>query len=178
MDSAPSATPSRQLRGWRLGLASAFLVWHVAALLAAPAPGSFALGTVFPAFWPYLSGLHLYNEWSFFAPHPDQGRMLVAEVEDASGGLHAFPLTAELERRDPAFFRLTTLFTEIASGTEPYPEAAAAFLCRRHADLAPIRVTFLVRSQLRFTPHDHASGASPLDDAFLEDERLPSLPCP
>jgi hypothetical protein len=178
VQSAQHNPPGRRtLTGWRLWLASAFLLWHCAAMVVAPAPGSYALSKIFPAFWPYLSALHLYNEWSFFAPHPDRGRMLLYTIETADGQSRTYPLTAALQRSDPAFSRYTTLYTEIARQDSPFYEAAADYLCRRHRDIAPVRLTFLVRHQLLLTPDDYKAGKRPLDDEFLEDERLEPVPC-
>jgi hypothetical protein len=165
------------LTGWRFWLASAFLVWHCAAMVAAPMPGSYTLGKIFPAFWPYLSTLDLYNEWSFFAPRPDQGRMLLYTIEGSDGERRTYPLTAALKRSDPAFLRYTTLYTEIARKDSPYYEAAADYLCRRHRGMKPVRLTFLVRHQLLLTPDDYKAGKRPLDDAFLEDEKFDPVSC-
>jgi hypothetical protein len=85
--------------------ALAFLVWHGAAITLAPYPASVVRRRLRPLVEPYLRLAYLDHRWTFFAPHPDPGRWLGYEIVGEAGGARVHPLSAAVERRDPAFFR-------------------------------------------------------------------------
>jgi hypothetical protein len=167
-----------RLGGAALVAASLFVLWHGLAMVVAAGPPSHAMANVYPIFRPYLRALQLDNQWGFFSPAPGNGRALRYTVEDAAGGSHQFRLTEELDRRHPLFFRYTTLYANIEPDLPHYVTSAARHLCRRHADLTPVRVTFVVRHQLSISADSYAAGHRPLDEDYTRSESLEPVACP
>src|SRR5688572_32655797 len=91
---------------------SAAVAWVAAAMIVGAAPGSSTMAKVYPLFQPFLQTFDMQHDWGFFAPDPGTGHVVRYEVRDAGGEVHAFALTEELDRWDPAYFRFTTLYTK------------------------------------------------------------------
>lgn len=55
---------------WGRRILSAFLLFHLLGVLAAPNPSSYLAQTISPVYRPYLNFFGLASTWSFFAPEP------------------------------------------------------------------------------------------------------------
>jgi hypothetical protein len=157
--------------------ASFFLLWHSAATVLAPAPASYLKGLVYPLFEPYITLFHLDGQWAFFAPEPAAGQLVRYLLKDAAGRSREYRLTEDLRRAHPAFFRHTTLLSSITPDKPAFVASMAGFLCRRHADLKPHRLTFLLREQLRLSPESYLQGHRPLDEDYIRVRALPPVRC-
>lgn len=160
------------------GLISLFVIWHIGALLIAPAPPSDLVRKFYPAFRPYLSWLWLHTEWSLFGPDPDPGRMLRAHLVGANGETHTLALTESLRWRDPAYFRLTTLYNRIHPSMPENITAGARYLAGQHRDWNVREVRFEIVRQMTMRPEWYLKGERPLDPDYLESVPLDPEPIP
>ena len=55
---------------------------------------------------------------------------------------------------------------------------AGAILCRKHASLGPVSITFMTYEEGSFTPADQLSGKHPMDPEFITVETVKSVKCP
>jgi hypothetical protein len=156
--------------------ASLFVIWHATALVVAPFPASHLSGNVHAFFHPYLSALFLDTDWNFFAPTPDPGHFSRYTVETRDGARRAFRLTEDV-RPGPSLMRFRKLYDGIHPDRLPQVDAIGRFLCRRHADLFPISVTFSVHRQVPITPEAYVAGRRPLDVESLEVDTLAPVLC-
>jgi hypothetical protein len=172
------ATPVSSAFG-RGGLlaASLFVMWHAFALVVAPFPPSYLSGSVHAAIFPYLSVLYLDTDWNFFAPTPAPGRFVRYVVQARDGGSHAFRLTED-RGPGPSAMRLRKVYDGIHPDRPEHYESVGRFLCRRHAGLEPVTVTFSVHRQIPITPEAYVAGRRPLDADLVEVETLPTVSCP
>lgn len=157
-------------------LGSLAVAWIAASMLVAAAPGSATMAKIYPFFRPFLDTFDLRHDWGFFAPDPGTGHVVRYEVRGADDATHAFALTEELHRFDPAYFRLTTLYTKASTQDSDYAAGAVRFLCRRHADLDPVEVRLVVAHQRAVTPDAFLDGVDPMAD--LDVRHRPWSPCP
>ena len=158
-------------------IVSGFALWHVCALLLGPAPESRTQAAIYPLFRPYLRLLHLDAGWGFFAPDPHPGVLMSYVLEDADGNEHEIDFTRSLNRSATAFQRYTMLQDYLWIDAQPYATHAARFLCRRHAELAPMRIAFRFRRVQTPTPEAWRDGHRPLDPDFLVVEDHDPVPC-
>jgi Fe-S-cluster formation regulator IscX/YfhJ len=152
------------------------VTWVVASMLVAAGPASWTMAKIYPAFKPFLELADLEHEWGFFAPDPGTGHVVRYDVRDADGNKHAFRLTEELRRWDPAYFRLTTLYTKFSYKESDYAEIAIGSLCRRHAALRPREARFVVAHQVEVSPEEFREGKGTMDE--LQIVRRPWIDCP
>jgi hypothetical protein len=142
-------------------LAVAFLA---VAMLVGAAPGSFTMAKVYPLFQPFLRTFDLAHDWGFFAPDPGTGHVVRYDVLDERGETHAFRLTEELDRWDPAYFRFTTLYTNASVEDGNYERPTIHYLCRRHAELSPREIRIVVAHQKAVSPEEFRDGVGTMDD--------------
>ncbi|WFB37786.1 hypothetical protein P3T73_08440 [Kiritimatiellota bacterium B12222] len=159
-------------------MASLFIVWHVAAMVIGPGPGSYLMSKVYPVWRPYLRLLHLENYWAFFAPEPSAGKWVRYVIEDDHGNLHFFKLAEELDRNDPLFFRHSSLITDITEPPSAGTLGIAAALGQKHQDLNPTRIQFVIGWQLPIRREAYLEGKRPYDSEFIEFEYLTPLVFP
>lgn len=126
---------------------------------------------------PYAAPLLYEERRGFFAPNPDPGRHVRYEIESAGGARHAFRLSEDLPRDDPAFLRVSTFYRGILPANPPRALAVARYLCRKHAHLTPVAVTFTVRYQLALRPETYLAGHRPLDEPFVRSHALAPIAC-
>lgn len=171
------STPAASALG-RGGLlaASLFVVWHAFALVVAPFPPSYLSGSVHAAIFPYLSVLYLDTDWNFFAPTPAPGRFVRYVVQAGDGSSHAFRLTED-RRPGPSAMRLRKVYDGIHPDRPEHYASVGRFLCRRHAGLEPVTVTFSVHRQIPITPEAYVAGRRPLDADLVEVETLSPVSC-
>jgi hypothetical protein len=172
-----SARLGRARRAGAALAALAFLVWHGAALVVAPAPDSRLVRRVRARFEPYLRLGYLGHRWTFFAPHPGVGVLVRYDLVGAGGEVTSLPLSEALERRSPAYFRFMRLFDRIVTGAPGLRAGAAAHLCRRHAAAHPHAIRFVVLRQLTLSPELVRAGVRPTDPEALERHVLEEIPC-
>lgn len=153
---------------WVYGALSGVVVLYVGGLLLAAGPSSTLVDDAYEVAYPALELANINNDWGFFSPDPGPGDLPRYEVVDGDGTLHRFAWMEALERADPAYFRYTTLIVNIADEPEAYGDAAARFLCRKHADLRPRKIIFTIAHQLDKYPEEVAAGATITDDMPLE----------
>ena len=158
-------------------VASLFVVWHAFALVVAPFPPSYLSGSVHAAIFPYLSVLYLDTDWNFFAPTPAPGRFVRYVIQARDGSSHAFRLTED-RRPGPSAMRLRKVYDGIHQDRPEHYASVGRFLCRRHAGLEPVTVTFSVHRQIPITPEAYVAGRRPLDADLVEMETLPPVSCP
>jgi len=157
---------------------SAFVAWHSAALLVAPAPATSAIAQSLRAvFDPYLTMLGLDNQWSFYAPNIGWGRQFRYAVEDAEGRRHNFAPAEHLSWYHPGYWWFRAWHDAIMTTPDLYGAQVAAQLCRDHASLKPVSVSLIRAQQGEFWPEDHLAGHRPMDPDFLSEEILSTVKC-
>ena len=155
---------------------SAFVTWHSLALIIAPAPGESDLTQgLHRMLQPYLTFFRLENPWSFFAQIP--GSELRYTVEDATGARTEF-VPARASWFHPESLWLKDWSYAIVDKPELYADRAGELLCRKHAALHPVSISFVQRESTDYTPDDWYDGKSPLDPEFAREKPLKTVQCP
>jgi hypothetical protein len=157
--------------------ASVFVVWHLLVAVIAVAPDWPPVLALRRLARPYAALLLYEGRRNFFAPNPDPGRHVRYEIESAGGARHAFHLSEDWPRDDPAFLRVALFYRGILPSNPQRAAAVGRYLCRKHADLAPVAVTFTVRYQLALRPETYLAGHRPLDEPFVRARALPPIAC-
>ena len=157
----------RRLHAGAAGAAVAFLLWHGAAVAVAPYPDSTVREILRPIFEPYLRLGYLDHCWTFFGPRPDAGRLIRYEIIREDESIREFALSEAVDRSSPSWFRWMRLFDRAATGGVELQRSAAGFLCRRHADLRPRAIRFVVLHQLALSPALYRAGVRPTDPEAL-----------
>jgi hypothetical protein len=157
---------------------SALLVWHCIAMVVATAPDSHLTQSARPLFNPYLTLLGLDHNWGFFAPEVGSGFQFRYVVEDAAGTRHAFTPDTALSRFHPKSIWLRDRYKAVLQDPDTYAKAEAAAICREHASLRPVAVTFIEAAQNDFSPADRLQGKHPLDPEFVTVTDMKPIPCP
>ena len=157
---------------------SAIVAWHTLAMVIAPAPDSDVTLLARLALQPYLTFFRLDNQWDFFAPTVGEGSRLRYDIQDKSGKTHAFLPADELRWYHPNFLWFRSWYYRIIDDPDNYAAAAAAVLCRKHAALAPLAITFYEVQEERFTREDYLSGKQRMDQGFFSVAMLRGMRCP
>jgi hypothetical protein len=158
---------------------SAFVAWHTLAMVIAPAPASSVLvGTMRAALQPYLTLFGLDNRWDFFAPTIGSGSELHYSVEDAAGARHSFTPTEQVSWFHPAYIWSRDWHYGIIDDPQLYADRAGALLCREHAALHPVSITFVQYEQGEFTVADKSNGKHPTDPEFITETTVKTVECP
>jgi hypothetical protein len=170
------------LQHWRARLTyvamSAFVAWHTAATVIAPAPEvSTLVQALRVPLGPYLSLFRLDNMWDFFSPNVGRGSQFRYIIEDVRGNHHPFAPTANLSWFHPTFFWFGSLFDAVMANPEAYADSAAAFLCRKHASLHPVSVIMLEAAGEDFTPEDYLAGKDPMSSEFVTVTTVKRVSC-
>ena len=157
---------------------SVFVGWHTLAMMVGPAPDSDSMRWFYPPFKPYLTVFHLNGGWAFFAPNVLRGVLLRYTLEDTTGKRHVFEPTMTMNRIGPLNLRITLQYRNLMIFPQIYGDAAAAGLCRQHASLHPVAISFVAIEQKAFWPKDYKNGKRPLDAAFVTVKPLKRVQCP
>lgn len=170
-------------KAWRerliYGVMSAFVTWHTLAMMIAPAPDhSAAVQSVRGWFQPYLTFFRLDNLWDFFAPNVNRLSDLHYIIEDAAGNRHTFAPGADLRWFYPTSIWFKAWYYAIMEEPDLYADPAAAVLCREHASLHPVAITFQEFQEGDFKPEDELAGKHPLDLEFVTINAVKRVPCP
>jgi hypothetical protein len=173
-----------QVMAWKQGrrlmytAMSLLVVWHTLAMLLESAPDSAIARSARRLLQPYLTLFRLSNHWGFFAPNVELGNQLRYVVEGAAGGRHTFVPTEKLSRFSPASIWFRDRYRSVMGSIEIFGDSLAAQLCREHASLDPISITFLEVEQKDFSPTDWLAGKRPLDPEFVDVQTLKTVRCP
>ena len=167
---------------WRERLAyaamSAFIIWHTAAMVLAPAPGNSGLvQSVRAVFDPYLTLLRLDNQWDFFAPNVGKGSLLRYVIRDAAGEGHAFVPLQRWSWVHPSYIWFHDWYDTVLDHPEEYGEAFAKLLCKEHAALNPVSVVLQDVEEQDFSPEDLLDGKHPLDPEFVKITPVKNVRC-
>jgi hypothetical protein len=158
---------------------SVFVVWHVLAIVVAPAPDSSAMvQSLRRLLHPYLTLFRLGNKWNFYAPNVGKGHQFRYIVEDAAGTSRTFMPTDDLSWYHPTHWWFRAWYDAIVDSPDVHGDSAAARLCRQHAALHPVAVTLLSLEEKDFSPADHLGGKHPLDSDFVTVNVLKHVRCP
>ena len=157
---------------------SAIVAWHTLAMVIAPAPDSDVTLLARTVLQPYLTFFRLDNQWDFFAPTVGEGSRLRYDIQDRSGKTHVFLPADELRWYHPNFLWFRSWYYRIIDDPDNYAEAAAAVLCRKHADLQPLAITFYEIQEEKFTREDYLSGKQRMDQGFFSVQMLRGMRCP
>jgi len=157
---------------------SLLVVWHTFAMVIVTSPDSAIVQSARAIVGPYVTLLRLDNNWGFFAPEVGLGEQFRYIVEDAAGTQHTFAPGAQLNRFLPSHIWFLDRYRNIMEDVDIYGDVVAAQLCRDHASLRPVSITFLEVEQKDFTAADWRSGKRPFDPEFLEVKTLKTIPCP
>ena len=167
---------------WRARLAyaamSAFVAWHTLAMVVAPAPDSDVAESMQAVLQPYLTFFRLDNQWDFFAPTLGEGSRLRYDIQDKTGKTHPFMPTAELSSFHPNSLWFRSWYYRIIDDPDSYGDYAAAQLCRKHASLQPLAITFYEIQEERFTRDDYLSGKDRMHADFFTINMLRGIRCP
>jgi hypothetical protein len=170
---------SQKLRTRLVYLAmSALVTWHTLAMVLAPAPDSDVTRLVRVALQPYLTFFRLDNQWDFFAPTVGEGSRLRYDIQDKAGKVHVFLPADELHWYHPNFLWFRSWYYRIMDDPENYAESAAAVLCRKHAALQPLAITFYEILEERYTRDDYLAGKQRMDPGFFSVQLLRGVRCP
>jgi hypothetical protein len=157
---------------------SAFVAWHTLAMVIAPAPReSVLVQTPRALLEPYLGFFRLDNPWNFFAP-TIAGTELRYTVEDAAGNRAEFGSADQASWFHPEHLWLKDWNYSIIDNPELYAERAGELLCRKHASLHPVSITFVQREHGGFKPEDWLNGKRPLDPDFRTEKTVQTVQCP
>jgi hypothetical protein len=167
----------RERKWWAVIAAVAFLLWHGAALVVAPYPESELKYAVQPPFDSYLRLGYLDHEWTFFGPRPDAGRLVRYQLVSREGQVQELALSEAVPRTSAGYFRWMRLYDRIATSWPELRESGAAYLCRRHDDVHPRGIRFVVLHQLAISHDQYLHGIHPTDPEALRRETLPEIPC-
>lgn len=169
-----------ELRGRLVFMAmSAFVVWHVMAIMIAPASDNSALAqSLRRVFDPYLTLFRLNSKWDFYAPNVTRGHQLRYIVEGADGDRRTFTPTDGWSWHHPAYWWFRAWNDAIIASPDRYADRAIASLCRQHIALRPTAITLQLIQQQDFTPADHLAGGHPLDAEFVVESILKHGSCP
>jgi len=170
-------------RQWRERLTytamSAFLAWHILALVIAPVPNSSMLAQALrPMLHPYLTFFFLDSKWDFYSPDVGYGRQFRYVIEDASGSRHSFVPTDELSWFHPDYWWFRAWYDAVMDYPETYADHVAALLCRKHVSLHPVSIDLLMLAVGDFSPENHLSGKHPLDSEFVTETTVKHVICP
>ena len=157
---------------------SAIVAWHTLAMVIAPAPDSDVTLLARTVLQPYLTFFRLDNQWDFFAPTVGEGSRLRYDIQDKTGKTHAFLPADELRWYHPNFLWFRSWYYRIIDDPDNYAEGAAAVLCRKHAALEPLAITFYEVQEERFTREDYLSGKQRMDQGFFSVAMLRGMRCP
>ena len=157
---------------------SAFVAWHTLAMVIAPAPESVVTDALRVALQPYLTFFRLDNQWDFFAPTVGEGSRLRYDIEDRSGKTHAFLPAEELSWLHPNFLWFRSWYYRIIDEPDRFGDYAAAALCRKHASLQPLAITFYEIQEEKFTREDFLDGKGRMDPGFFTIKMLRGIRCP
>lgn len=161
---------------------SLFVGWHAMAILIAPAPyGSPLVEGLHAVVRPYLTLFRLESPWSFFtnvaATKLPQFRYV---IEDADGKEHTFAPVAEFNWYHPRYNWFERIYWTIMDS--PDPERIGRYfvpsLCRQHAALKPVAITFLSVLPGDFWQDDQLAGHQPLDPERVTTYTLMRAACP
>jgi hypothetical protein len=156
---------------------SAFVAWHALALVIAPAPRESVLVQTQRAFLqPYLTFFRLDNPWNFFAP-TIRGAELRYAVEDAAGARTEFAAVEQTNWFHPEYIWLRDFNYTMMDDPEIYADRVGELLCRKHASLHPVSITFVERDHSDFKPEDWLDGKRPQDPEFIRDNTLRTVQC-
>lgn len=167
---------------WRERLAyaamSVFVAWHSLAMAIAPAPDSDVTATLRIALQPYLTFFRLDNQWDFFAPTVGEGSRLRYDIQDRTGKTHIFLPATELSWLHPNFLWFRSWYYRIMDDPDRFGDDAAARLCRKHASLQPLAITFYEIEEEKFTREDYLAGKNRTDPEFFTVKMLRGIRCP
>ena len=169
-------------KSWRERLTftamSAFIVWHVAAMIVAPMPDDGALPKALRAFFqPYLSLFRLDNRWDFFAPEIGKNAILRYVVKDASGKEYTFIPARELNWFTPEYIWFQDWYGAVMDFPDLYADDFAALFCKKHAALNPVSITFQQIQEQDYAPDDWLAGKKPLDPEFVKITDVQTVNC-
>jgi hypothetical protein len=157
---------------------SAFVAWHTVAMVLAPAPDSEVSLQVRRAMQPYLTFLRLDNQWDFFAPSVGEGSRLRYDLQDKTGKVHVFLPSQELRWYHPSFLWFRSWFYRIMEDPDRFADGAAAYFCRKHAELQPLAITFYDIQEEHFSREDYLAGKQRMDPGFFTIHMLRGMRCP
>ena len=156
---------------------SAFVAWHALALMIAPFPASNELvDAPRSLLQPYLTLLRLDNPWSFFATIDEAELRYI--VADASGGHAEFGSAEKTNWFHPEHLWLRDWNYSIIDDPDLYADHAGELLCRKHASMHPVSITFVQRVHSGFKPEDWLNGKRPLDPEFTREKTVRAVQCP
>jgi hypothetical protein len=151
--------------------------WHTLAMVVAPSPDSDVTDAARALFDPYLTLFRLDNGWGFFAPTVGRGSQFRYVIEDTAGKKHTFIPAEKLNRFHPTSIWIRDRYIAVMEKPRAYAAAAAAALCRDHADLNPITITLLELEQKEYFPVHRLKGKQPLDPEFVNVNTIRTAPC-
>jgi hypothetical protein len=156
---------------------SLFVTWHTLAIVVAPAPDSYASRSIRILLQPYLTLLRLDSHWSFFAPDVGEGSRFRYIIEDKDGQRHTFNPAERLSWFHPNYFWTREWYYSIMDDPDLYADDAAERLCKNHAALQPVAITFLELQEERFTREDLLSGKHRDDPKFFTVRTIKRVRC-
>jgi hypothetical protein len=160
---------------------SLFVTWHAIAIVIGPAPdGSAApVAALHTFFRPYLTLFRLESPWTFFTNiiRLPQFRYVIT---DADGNQHTFRPVDDLKWYHPRSNWFERTYWAILDSTSPTDigDYIVPTLCRRHADLKPVAITYLLAQPVEFWPEESIAGGNPFDDQHVTVEELLRADCP
>jgi len=157
---------------------SIFVAWHSFALVIAPAPDSDVALLARVVLQPYLTFLRLDNQWDFFAPTIGEGSRLRYDIMDKGGKVHAFMPAEELSWYHPDYLWFRSWHYQIIDDPDQYADNAAAILCRKHAALQPLAITFYEVQDEPYTAEDYLAGKDRRDPGFFTVRMFRGVRCP
>lgn len=155
----------------RVGL-TIFLVYHLAAVVLLPNPGSILARAFAPILNPYAATLAINSPWRFFAPNPGRHRYIEVELTKPDGDTETF-FWPPRERDDiltENYNRRTNHSIMTTSTVERLHKYFAPWICRRFPDAE----SFSMRPVVIDIPSIEKAGI--IDKKFAELEARVDFP--
>jgi hypothetical protein len=165
---------------WRM-LISLWLVFHIAAIIVAPAtvgPSSELIRSAWDLFQPYLEVLYLNHGYHFFAPEPEESNLLAFEAERPDGSIVSGRIPDRKIQPRLLYHRYFMLTEHMAKADEelrePWHRSYAQHIGRVHG---ATQVKLIQQTHLLPTRERILEGGRLTDPESYEDNPLGDFPC-
>lgn len=157
---------------------SAFVTFQSLVITITPAPDDHFGNWLRDLVQPYLTFFRLDNNWGFFAPNVGLGSLLRYDLEISATDRRTFIAGDELSWFHPNYFWFRFWFYRVMDDPENFAPMAAAYFCKKHADLHPVALTFFDIEEELYTHEDYLAGHPRRDPQFVSVTPLTRHECP
>jgi hypothetical protein len=166
--------PTGLTRPWVRRLVSLWLVFHVAAIIIAPAavqPASELTREVCRLFLPYLGALYLDHGYHFFAPEPAESTLLAYSAEREDGTIVRGRIPDRRNRPRLLYHRYFMLTEHMNDAPEEVERLWHESYAEQIARETGARRVALIQQTHKLSTVERVRGGGRLDDSECYDER-------